>query len=114
MLMVALFVGACGGEVKPAPLRQGEVVSTHDIGAVTFILARDDEDRNFWVMTNICTIGTGGKIEVLRGTHYSRIRSEDLGRTLNDVYSAQLILINGREVKGFGGEGLPANCVDLR
>jgi len=114
MLMLGLFVGACNGKVKPDPLRGGVVVETHDIGAVTFILAQDDENRNFWVMTNVCTVGKGGRIEVLRGTHYSRIRSEDLGRTLNDVYSAQLVLINGREVKGFGSEGLPANCVDLR
>ena len=114
MLMLGLFVGACNGKVKPDPLREGVVVETHDIGAVTFILAQDDENRNFWVITNICTVGMGGKIKVLRGTHYSRIRSEDLGRTLNDAYSAQLILINGREIKGFDNEGLPANCVDLR
>ena len=114
MLILALFAVACSGEVKSESLREGTVVSTRDVGAVTFILAQDDEEKSFWVMTNLCTVGEGGRVEVLEGTHYPKIRSEDFGRTLNDVYTAQLVRINGREVKGFGNEKLPANCVDLR
>ena len=115
-LGVLLFVAAACSETKVEieAMREGTVVSTRDVGAVTFILAQDDEEKSFWVMTNLCTVGEGGRVEVLEGTHYPKIRSEDLGRTLNDVYTAQLVRINGREVKGFGNEDLPANCLDLR
>jgi len=114
LILSLVLLAACSGRVDVDALRAGEVVSTRDIGAVTFVLAKDNEGRSFWVMTNLCTIGEGGRIEVLEGTRYPKIRSEDLGRTLNDVYSARLIRIDGRKIKGFGNEDLPANCIDLR
>ena len=64
-------------------------------------------------MTATCTVGKGGEIQVLSGYHFDRIRSEALGKTMDDVYSAYLIRVNGQVIRGLSAHGLPRGCVDL-
>ena len=100
-------------EAKIVPLRSGKVVSTHDTKASTFIEAVDPEGKTFWVLASICVVGQGGTVDVLAGAHYDEVKSEDLGKTIKDVYTAQLLQINGQEIKGLGAHGLPAGCVTV-
>ena len=93
------------------PLRSGTVVSRVDAGAVSYIKAMDGKEQTFWVVTSICTVGEGGKIEVLAGAHYEKLRNDSIDQTFEDVYTAQLIRINGQDVKGFGAHGLPEGCI---
>ena len=95
------------------PLRSGKVLSTKSVNAITYIRARDEAGKDFWIMTATCTVGKGGKIEVISGFHFDRIRSETLGKTMKDVYSAYLIRVNGQVIKGLSAHGLPRGCVDL-
>lgn len=112
-LFVLLF-STLPAPAKVVPLRTGEVVSTKDAKAYTYIKAVDGEGKEFWVLTAICVVGEGGQIEVIAGTHYDEIKSENLDTVFKDVYTAQLIRVNGKEINGFGGHDLPAGCVTLR
>lgn len=96
------------------PLRSGTVVAKTDAGAMTYLKAVDEDGNTFWVVTSICTVGEKGKIDVLTGTHYEKIKSVDLDRVIEDVYTAQLLMIGDQEVTGFGAHGLPAGCVLLK
>ena len=96
------------------PLRSGTVVSKADAGVLTYIKAVDAAGKEFWILTSICTIGEQGKIDVLAGAHYDKLKSEQLNTVLEDVYTAQLLRIGGLEVTGFGAHGLPAGCVLLK
>jgi hypothetical protein len=95
------------------PLRSGTVVSKKDAGVYTYIKAVDDAGKEFWILTSICTVGEKGKIAVMAGAHYDKIRSEHLDATLDDVYTADLLMIGDQEVTGFGAHGLPSGCAVL-
>ena len=101
-------------EAGLVPLRSGTVVSKADAGTYTFIKAVDDAGKEFWILTSICTIGEQGRIEVLAGAHYDKLKSEHLDAVLEDVYTAQLLRIGDQEVTGFGAHGLPTGCVLLK
>ena len=96
------------------PLRSGTVVSKADAGAMTFIKAADAAGKEFWILTSICTIGESGKIDVLAGAHYDKLKSTQLDSVLEDVYVAQLLRVGDLEVRGFGAHGLPDGCVMLK
>lgn len=108
-----LLVLPAGTWAEKAPLRSGKVLSTQSASAITYIQARDEAGKEFWIMTATCTVGKGGEIQVLSGYHFDRIRSEALGKTMNDVYSAYLIKVNGQVIRGLSAHGLPRGCVDL-
>ena len=119
--LVSLALFACG-IVFPAaraaaeiiPLRSGTVVSKSDAGVQTFIKAVDAAGKEFWILTSICTIGEKGKIDVLAGAHYDKLKSDVLGTVIEDVYVAQLLRIGEMQVTGFGAHGLPDGCVMLK
>lgn len=98
---------------EAVPLRSGKVLSTQSANTITYIRARDETGKEFWIMTATCTVGKGGEIQVLSGYHFDRIRSETLGTTMNDVYSAYLVKVNGQVIKGLSAHGLPRGCVNL-
>jgi hypothetical protein len=95
------------------PLRSGTVIAKKDAGVYTYIKAVDDAGKEFWILTSICTVGENGKIAVMAGAHYDKIKSEHLDATLEDVYTADLLMIGGQEVTGFGAHGLPSGCMVL-
>jgi hypothetical protein len=96
------------------PLRSGSVVSAVDSGPYSFIEAVDAAGKNFWIITTVCTVGEKGKVAVLAGAHYDKIKSEHLGKVIEDVYTSQLLRVGDLEIPGFAAHGLPAGCVTLR
>jgi hypothetical protein len=112
LVVIAAAIFAAGVRAAIVPLRSGTVVSKMDAGTFTYIKAVDDAGKEFWVLTSICTVGEKGKIAILAGTHYDRLKTEHQG-TIEDVYTAQLLKIGDLEVTGFGAHGLPAGCVQL-
>lgn len=111
-LIAAMCASAAHAEILP--LRSGTVVSKSDAGAFTYIKAVDDAGKEFWILTSICTVGEKGRIHVMAGAHYDKIKTEHLGTVLEDVYTAQLIKVGDLEVTGFGAHGLPPGCVMLK
>jgi hypothetical protein len=112
LVVVTVAIFAAGVQAMILPLRSGTVVSKMDSGAFTYIKAVDDAGKEFWILTSICTVGEKGKIAVLAGTHYDKLKTEHQG-LIEDVYTAQLLKIGNLEVTGFGAHGLPAGCVML-
>ena len=114
ILAFAALVFAPRAGAGIVPLRSGTVISKTDAGVYTYIKAVDAAGKEFWVLTSICTVGEKGKIAVLAGAHYDKVKSDHLGVVLEDVYTAQLLKIGELEVTGFGAHGLPQGCVTLR
>ncbi|HEY5998532.1 MAG TPA: hypothetical protein VI078_04425 [bacterium] len=114
VLALAVLFLAPGVQATIVPMRAGTVVSTTRSGIFTYIKAVDAEGKTFWVLTSLCTVGEGGKIEVLSGTRHDKVKSEHLGMVLEDLYAAQLLKIGDLEVEGLGAHALPEGCVTLR
>jgi hypothetical protein len=112
LAIIAVAVFASGAQAAILPLRSGTVVSKTDAGQFTYIKAIDDAGKEFWVLTSICTIGEKGKIAVLAGTHYDKLKTDHHG-IIQDVYTGDQVKIGEVEVVGFGAHGLPAGCVML-
>jgi len=112
LAVITAVILAAGAQAAILPLRSGTVVSKMDDGIFTYIKAVDDAGKEFWILTSICTVGEKGKIAVLAGTHYDKLKTELKG-IFEDVYTAQLLKIGDLEVTGFGAHGLPAGCVML-
>ena len=108
LLVVALFAARAGAASQP--LRSGTVVTKMDVGDFTYVKAVDGAGKEFWVLINICTIGAGGRIDVLAGTRYERMRTKDQV-VMEDVYAGERVRIGDVEVTGFGSHGLPDGCV---
>jgi len=111
-ICLALFAATASAEI--VPLRSGTVISKADTGVFSYIKAVDDQGKEFWVLTSICTIGEKGRIAVLAGAHYDQVRLQEPDMVLKDVYTAQLMKVGDVEVPGFGAHGLPKGCVTLR
>ena len=112
LAFIAAAIFAKEAQTTVMPLRSGIVVAKMDADVFTYIKAIDDAGKEFWVLTSICTIGDKGKIAVLAGAHYDKLKTEHQG-IIEDVYAAQLLKIGGLEITGFGAHGLPAGCVQL-
>ena len=112
LAVIAAMVFASGVQAAILPLRSGTVVSKTDAGVFTYIKAIDDAGKEFWVLTSICTIGEKGKIAVLAGTHYDKLKTDHQG-IIEDVYTGDQVKIGDIEVIGFGAHRLPAGCVML-
>lgn len=110
LALVVAVAFAATAEAAIVPLRSGSVVSKTDSDVFAFIKAVDDAGKQFWVITSICTIGEKGKIAVLSGTHYDKVKSEQHG-VLEDVYVGDQVKIGDVQVVGFGAHGLPSGCV---
>ena len=96
------------------PLRQGTVVSTTETERFSYISAKDEQGKEFWILTTLCILAEGAKIEVLAGAHYDSVQALGLDKMIEDVYTAQLIRVNGKEIKGFGTHGLPDGCITVK
>ena len=110
LVVIAATVFAAGAQVAPQPLRSGTVITKMDVEDFTFIKAVDDAGKEFWVLITICTIGAKGKIDVLAGTRYNKMKTKDQV-IMEDVYLGQLVRIGDVEVTGFGPDKLPDGCV---
>lgn len=113
-VMVSVLAGPAIVGADMVPLREGTVVSTTETETVSYVLAKDASGKEFWVLTTQCIIADGAKIEVLAGGRYDNIKIEKLGKVVEDVYTAQLIRVAGKEIKGFGTHALPSGCINLR
>lgn len=101
---------AAGRHETAKPLRSGTVITKMDVEDFTYIKAVDAEGKQFWVLVSICTIGAGGKIEVLSGTRQSRMQTKDQV-IMEDVYLGERVRIGDAEVTGYGPGKLPDGCV---
>jgi len=116
LVLLAVVAAALFGtraQTAGQPLRSGTVLTKMDVGNFTFIKAVDDAGKQFWVLVSICTIGAGGKIDVLAGTRYERMRTNDQV-VMEDVYVGGLVRIGDVEVTGFGAHKLPDGCVVMQ
>lgn len=107
---IAIFTPALQAAI--VPLRSGTVISKADAEGFTYIKAVDDAGKEFWVLTTICTVGEKGKIAVLEGAHYDKLKTPNQG-VIDDVYIGQMVRIGEVDVTGFGAHKLPAGCVQL-
>lgn len=102
-------------EASLVPLRAGTVVSASENGAWTLVQARDEGGKAFWVYIGVCAVGEGGKIEVLQGRRYDKLKSTFGGadKILKDAYVADLVRINGKDVRSISAHGMPEGCLLL-
>jgi hypothetical protein len=113
LVVAALAAGFGTAFATMLPLRGGTVLASTKTPIATYIQAKDDQGKEFWIVTAACTVGQGGKVDVMVGSHYDRIESKTLNKVLDDAYIAQVIRVQGEELKGFSAHGLPEGCIDL-
>lgn len=110
--VILLVAALCAAEPRTEmqPLRSGTVVTKMDLGNFSYIKAVDGEGKEFWVLLSICTIGAGGKIDVLAGARHDKVLTQDQV-VMEDVYVGERVRIGDVVVTGFGPHKLPDGCV---
>jgi hypothetical protein len=113
--MSLVLLTAAYGSVTAAdkPIRSSEVVEVIKSGIWSWIGVKDAEGKIFWVMASNCTVGVGGKFELLAGEHFDKLKVESLGREFTDCYAGEKLRINGQLLEAYGAHGLPNGCIDL-
>ncbi|PLX41944.1 MAG: hypothetical protein C0609_10690 [Deltaproteobacteria bacterium] len=92
-------------------LRSGAVVDVAFEGLYTYITAKDDAGKTFFVVTEICKVTPDARLDVIRADQIAKMNIPPLGGEVSDVYLAQLIKLDGREVIGTTNEGfIPQGC----
>lgn len=110
LLVAMAALSAAEARTETQPLRSGTVVTKMDLGNFSYIKAVDGEGKEFWVLLSICTIGAGGKIDVLAGDRHDKVRTQDQV-VMEDVYIGERVRIGDVVVTGFGPHKLPDGCV---
>ena len=113
MLIVLSTVAVSAAGSGVTPLRSGEVFEVVSAGIWSWVGARDSEGDEFWIMASDGVVGTGARIEVLKGAWHERLRVDALDRVFEDCYEGRLIRVNGQDVSAYGAHGLPEGCIDL-
>lgn len=114
-LLFALLSGLCTAtesanesKTKDTPsIRSGKIVSVYESKVFTFLEARDEAGKLFWIGAPRCQAKVGDDVQVLDAKHENSIESTNLNRKLNDFYGANVVRLNGRVVTHPATHGLP-------
>jgi len=92
-------------------IRRGAVGSVVVSGLHVYITAADADGEPFHVVSETCAARAGDRIEVVEADHYDSMNIPPLGGAVRDVYLAQLLRLNNREVIASRSKGvIPQGC----